>query len=350
MSYRLLKTTTRSPNRGRRCDDMSERKSIQNRHEILFLYEARDCNPNGDPLDENRPRTDPETGVCTVTDVRIKRTVRDEILGWEPDEAQRLEQGTEILIRDTHTDAGHLSQGKERADHFLTPEVKKLKGPARAAAVQQRVLDACIDARLFGTTLPLDKGSLKVTGPVQFQAFNRSLHRVSTQLVQQTAAFASKAGVAQKSFAERQLLHYALIAAYGVANEVAARTSGASDEDLAKMLRALWRGTNNLATTSKMGHASMLLVVVTYRGGSGVGQLPDRLRLEAGVQDEAIRSARDYRLDVSGLTSELFHQKGDVLAVQVRQEGRLRTFAGEQEAPLAELLRAGGLEVREFEV
>ena len=51
--------------------------SVANRQEILFIYEAKDCNPNGDPLDENKPRTDPETGVATVTDVRIKRTVRD---------------------------------------------------------------------------------------------------------------------------------------------------------------------------------------------------------------------------------------------------------------------------------
>ena len=56
---------------------------VKNRQEILFLYEARDCNPNGDPLDENRPRTDPETGVATVTDVRIKRTVRDYIMSLE---------------------------------------------------------------------------------------------------------------------------------------------------------------------------------------------------------------------------------------------------------------------------
>ena len=51
--------------------------AITNRYEILFIYEAKDCNPNGDPLDENRPRTDPETGEATISDVRIKRTVRD---------------------------------------------------------------------------------------------------------------------------------------------------------------------------------------------------------------------------------------------------------------------------------
>ena len=70
---------------------------LKNRYEILFLYEARDCNPNGDPLDENRPRTDPETGEATVTDVRIKRTVRDYFLATEPDVDKRMRNGTEIL-------------------------------------------------------------------------------------------------------------------------------------------------------------------------------------------------------------------------------------------------------------
>jgi CRISPR-associated protein Csh2 len=50
---------------------------ISNRAELLFLYDVKDANPNGDPLDENKPRIDEETGVNIVTDVRLKRTIRD---------------------------------------------------------------------------------------------------------------------------------------------------------------------------------------------------------------------------------------------------------------------------------
>jgi CRISPR-associated protein Csh2 len=52
-------------------------KVVDNRSEILFLYDVTDANPNGDPMDENRPRIDEETGVNIVTDVRLKRTIRD---------------------------------------------------------------------------------------------------------------------------------------------------------------------------------------------------------------------------------------------------------------------------------
>ncbi|PIW11018.1 MAG: type I-B CRISPR-associated protein Cas7/Csh2, partial [Caldiserica bacterium CG17_big_fil_post_rev_8_21_14_2_50_35_7] len=50
---------------------------IKNRSEILFLYDVTNSNPNGDPLDENKPRIDEGTGINIVTDVRLKRTVRD---------------------------------------------------------------------------------------------------------------------------------------------------------------------------------------------------------------------------------------------------------------------------------
>jgi CRISPR-associated protein Csh2 len=56
---------------------------VKNRSEILFLYDVTDANPNGDPVDENKPRIDEETGVNIVTDVRLKRTVRDYLINFK---------------------------------------------------------------------------------------------------------------------------------------------------------------------------------------------------------------------------------------------------------------------------
>lgn len=315
------------------------------RHELLFLYEAVDCNPNGDPLDENRPRIDPVTGVCTVTDVRIKRTVRDEILSWEPDVSARLESGLEILIRDTHQDDGSLSTGAERALTFGT--IKKKPTPAEVQAIRDAVLRGCIDARLFGSTLPIgsSKGggaSLKLTGPVQLSAFSRSLHRVSPQFVQMTAAFAGSKGASAKSFAERHLLPYALIGAYGVANPAAARATGASEQDLEVLLRALWSGTANLATTSKMGHAPLLLLDVELEAGT-IGRLDRRVRLDSAVDDEAIRSTDDFRLELKPLLQALTDAKPRRL--RVRQDPRLRTCREGVEVTLQDALQSADLTV-----
>lgn len=320
--------------------------AIANRTEILFLYEATDCNPNGDPLDENRPRTDPETGVATISDVRIKRTVRDYLLSLEPDVEKRLAAGREILIRDTLKADGHLSEGRDRAEQFLTEAGKGKKGEAKRQALETAVTQGCIDARLFGATLPLGKNepSLQLTGPVQFSAFNRSLHRVSPTLVQQTAAYAGKSDSNQKSFAERWLLPYALIAAYGVANETAAQTTGMSQADLDLLLQGLWHGTAALNTHSKIGHDPLLLVAAEYRPGYRLGALPRRLSLATTVDDTSLRSTRDFQLDVGELLAAL-RAYPQLAGLRAMQDARLCCQANGQTGLFAALATQAGLPV-----
>ena len=65
---------------------------IKNRSELVFLYDIVDNNPNGDPLDSNKPRIDEETGINLVTDVRLKRTIRDYLKDYKD---------KEIFVRDT---------------------------------------------------------------------------------------------------------------------------------------------------------------------------------------------------------------------------------------------------------
>jgi CRISPR-associated protein Csh2 len=321
--------------------------TLADRYEILFLYECKDCNPNGDPLDENRPRTDPETGEATVTDVRIKRTVRDYFLAQKADVEERLAAGMEILIRDTLKPDGHLSEGKDRAEQFLTEASKGIKGEKKRQAIQEAVLRNCIDARLFGAALPLGRGepSVQLTGPVQFSAFNRSLHRVTPVMVQQTAAYAGSAKANQKSFAERWLLPYALIAAYGVVNEVAARTTQMTDEDLTHLIKALWQGTADLNTHSKIGHDPLLLILARYEPGHRIGALPRMVRLTARQsEDTALRSTEDYRLDASDLLAA-FKECEFLTELQVVQNNRLHCQSEGKQVLFMELAKQDDLPV-----
>ncbi len=287
---------------------------ISDRSEILFVYEVRDANPNGDPMDENKPRVDPETGVVTVTDVRIKRTIRDY---WYN------RKGLEILVRDTFTDEGFLRDGKGRATDFFAEAQVSKDDPAGVMESKMRsvVLKHCIDVRCFGSTLPFEVtqkkgGSLTLTGPVQFSGFNRSLHPVSTQFIQGTAAFASTGKSSQKSFREDYIVHYACIAAYGVVNEIAAKTTEMSEEDRALLLEGLWRGTEDLISRSKMGHRPLLLVHIRYRDGFRLGDLASRITLETSLDPHKIRNVRDYALDVTPLFSVLEANADHVAAVE----------------------------------
>ena len=156
-------------------------------------------------------------------------------------------------------------------------------------------------------TTEKDKGSVTLTGPVQFSGFNRSLHRVAPVFVQGTAGFASSDNMRQKSFREDYLLPYACIAAYGIVNEIAAKTTKLSDDDVEKLLEGLWRGTENLISRSKMGHQPLLLMHLEYADNYRIGDLASRIKLvpNNGKEDAKLRDPSDFTINASTLTSAI---------------------------------------------
>ncbi|NMC77479.1 MAG: type I CRISPR-associated protein Cas7, partial [Candidatus Methanofastidiosa archaeon] len=128
---------------------MSE--TIKKRSELIFLYDVKDINPNGDPADENKPRMDEETRINIVTDVRLKRTIRDYLHNFK---------GKEIFVRKISDESGNIQDAKARGKDFQNnPET---------------IIKECIDVRLFGGTIPIATGKSKdssiiYTGPVQFK-------------------------------------------------------------------------------------------------------------------------------------------------------------------------------------
>lgn len=290
---------------------------VKDRMELLFLYETKDCNPNGDPLEENRPRTDPDTGVALVTDVRIKRTIRDYL---------HYVKGEDILVRDTHDQEGYLKEGKGRALDFeeIANISKDDNIQIAVNKLQEAILNNCIDARLFGTTLPVEhqkkKSSIKVTGPVQFSGFSRSLHKVNPLFVQGTAAFAGSAKSTQKSFREDYILPYALIATYGIINEVSAKYSNLTNEDLDMLMEGLWQGTASLTSRSKVGHTPLFLIRINYKGQKQIGNLAGKLKLETEIDDTKIRDASEYKVDISKLQETIISNKKDIKSIDFVQD------------------------------
>ena len=115
-------------------------ETIKNRSELLFLYEIENANPNGDPLNENRPRFDAENSTVIVSDVRLKRTIRDY---WFEYKGFNGQNGKDTFVRETkYTDGDkeYISEGKRRATAF--------------SENRDKVLEACIDIRVFGGVLP----------------------------------------------------------------------------------------------------------------------------------------------------------------------------------------------------
>ncbi len=309
---------------------------LTTRTEILFVYDIADANPNGDPNDENRPRMDIESSKAKVSDVRLKRTIRDYLHGV---------CGEEIFVREIEKSDGTIQEGKDRAEDFLGEPGKTVDSVLKKRnIIQKNVLEKCIDARLFGATIPVSAAkknekdsSVTLTGPVQF-AMGTSLHRVEPRFIKGTGAFASGQGKEQKTFREEYVLPYALIAFYGIVNQQAAKTTQLTLADTEKLFEAIWYGTKNLITRSKIGQRPLLLLLVDYTAGNAnsyIGRLDRFLDVkrengdivhpsnEARIRDEQLRDVFQAQLDLGRLEKALSERKDKIARIRFAWDSRL---------------------------
>lgn len=270
-----------------------------NRSEIIYLYDIVDNNPNGDPLDSNKPRIDEETGINIVTDVRLKRTIRDYLYEYKSEE---------IFVREIKDEKGNVQDGKTRASNFGTKKEE----------VSKEVLEKCIDVRLFGGTIPLNKDSITFTGPVQFN-IGRSLHKVGLKRMKGTGAFASGENKGNKTFREEYILPYSLIGFYGIINEHAASKTNLSNKDIDLLIEGIWSGTKNLISRSKIGQLPRMLMKVNYKEESyHIGGLLNKISLNKKIEDEAIRNPKDYDIEISELVKSLRNNREKILNIEYK--------------------------------
>lgn len=315
-------------------------KPVTNRSEIIFLYDLKNANPNGDPLDENKPRIDEESGKNLVTDVRLKRTIRDYLLDFK---------NKEIFIKEVRDEEGYLQDAKTRANDFLgdkkpenIEEAKKL--------IREDILTECIDVRMFGATIPVSfKGSdssVTYTGPVQFK-MGVSLHPVKLQFIKGTGAFASGSKQTQFTFREEYILPYSLIQFYGIVNENNAKTTRLTEQDVELLLDGIWNGTKNLISRSKAGQVPRLLLQVVYKEQNyHIGDLDSKLKLVSEKRGEEIRGTEDYVIDVDNLMEVLSEHKEQISEVKYKHDKSLQlSFRGET-MTVPNLLKQAGVENR----
>ncbi len=312
---------------------------LKNRSEFLFIYDVKDANPNGDPLDENKPRVDEETGQIIVTDVRLKRTIRDYLLKLI-DQGDSRVAGQDIFVKEVRDEEGYLFDAKTRAREFVGEkqgEFYELKKIVRTEIPKQ-----CLDVRLFGAVIPIEfkvkgkktgqSGSVIMTGPVQFR-FGRSLQRVEINHIKGTGAFADKYDEKNKktqfTFREEWIVPYALIAFHGVANEYAAKETRLTEDDLALMVEAMWNGTKDLITRSKFGQMPRLLLRIVYKEGSDfyIGDL-DKLVTwvpKDGFREEQVRDITEGTLKVENLLDAIAKYQDKIDHIEIAVHDRLVT-------------------------
>lgn len=277
---------------------------IQNRSELLFLYDVKYANPNGDPMDANRPRIDEDSKHCLVTDVRLKRTIRDYLMnnGYS---GEKNSKG-DIFIRDEN---GKPVTGAKRGESYKDKDEFKEK---------------FIDVRLFGGVSAVGKKKFNFTGPVQF-GMGKSLHQVKENFIKGTGAFATKEGADQKTFREEYNITYGLIGFHGIINETAATHTELTDEDISAFLKGIWFGTKELISRSKKGHMPRLLIKIDYEPGYYIGDLIELLSIKThnDIEEELIADVTNYTLDTKALNEILKKHQKKITSVQVKKDDRL---------------------------
>ena len=283
--------------------------------EILLLYEAKLCNPNGDPDEENKPRIDPKTNVNLVSDLRLKRFFRDYIIStWGEDYIYVTRVMGKTVRADERVLAGSLPLGEREEfmkERKITEERRKTL-PQLAEEVCKRY----IDARLFGATVPIggeERGAQKTfIGPVQF-TWGFSLHPV--ELVESstiTSVFAGRHAEEQYgTMGKDWRLFYSLIAFYGVVSGRRARGTGMREDDVKLLDDILWKALSIQPTTrSKIGERPLLYLRVEYNDAE---TLIGDFRRYLGVHySDVIREFKDVKLDFSNLIGELRKHKDKI--------------------------------------
>ena len=315
------------------------------RAEFVFAYDVKDANPNGDPAEGNRPRMDDYTEQNIVSDVRIKRTARDYV-----DRKYRGEKGMEVFIKEHRNENGDLKTKKEIVEELLT-KISKETGSEKHSLedIKRYILENYWDLRTFGALIDkvskefLEKppsgdkeASITVTGPVQIR-FGRSVHKVEPELVSGTTVMPSGEGKARGTMPEYWKVPYSLIATYGVVNNHVAQEVGLKRRDLGVLWEALWNGTAELNTRSKVGHTPRLLLIVEYEEDHHTGNLDylirmykkgDNVEITARTDEQGlgkyIRGPDEYTLDLSGIFEELKGAKEKIRAIWIIKHPKLQ--------------------------
>ena len=277
---------------------------IKNRYEFVILFDVENGNPNGDPDAGNMPRIDPESGYGLVTDVCLKRKIRNYVETVKEDAA-----GYRIYIKDSVP----LNRSDKEACAYVSVDADKLK----EAKKQDDKLDEKLrdfmcrnfyDVRTFGAVMTtFMKGALncgQLRGPVQL-GFSRSIDPVLPQEVTITRTAITTEADAEKKGTEmgrKYIVPYALYRCEGyVSANLARKTTGFSEEDLS----LLWEAILNMFENDRSAARGKMAVreLIVFRHDSELGNAPahklfDLIRVEKKDGVTAPRAYTDYTVTV----------------------------------------------------
>ncbi len=276
-------------------------KAIKNRYEFVYFFDVENGNPNGDPDAGNMPRIDPETNFGIVTDVCLKRKVRNYVLMKNSNNPpHRIYILEKAVLNEFHEEAHKETGASEVKDE------KKRKGSGDE--VEKARIWMCenfYDVRTFGAVMSTGVNCGQVTGPVQF-SFARSIDPITplelsiTRMAVATQAEAEKQSGDNRTMGRKHIVPYGLYRAEGYISANFAKRTGFSDDDL----NLFWEALANMfehdhsAARGKMSARKLIV----FKHSSDIGSAPahklfDLVTVKRTDQSKPARSFADYAIE-----------------------------------------------------
>jgi CRISPR-associated protein Csd2 len=275
---------------------------IQNRYDFVYFFDVTDGNPNGDPDAGNLPRIDPETNQGLVTDVCLKRKIRNFVAETHHEQAgQRIYVRERSVLNTLHNEA--------YLDAKLKPEPKKLpKDEQKARALTNWMCLNFFDIRTFGAVMTTEVNCGQVRGPLQL-TFSRSVDPiVSAEFAITRCAVTNDKDIDKERTIGRKFnVPYGLYRCHGFINATLAEKTGFTEDDLNLLKKAL----NFMFETDRSAARGLMAPVrcIAFRHESKLGnaradelfsQVTAALLPEVKDHRRPARSRADYAIKFTG--------------------------------------------------
>lgn len=289
--------------------------ALNNRYDFVLLFDVRDGNPNGDPDAGNLPRVDAETGRGLVTDVSLKRKVRN-FVGLTKGEQPPFEiYVKEKAILNNQNKCAYVGIGKAE---LLEGDDKKRKGGDAVEEAKQWMCKNFYDVRTFGAVMSTGINCGQVRGPVQL-TFARSVNPIVaqehsiTRMAVATEAEAEKQGGDNRTMGRKFTVPYGLYVTHGFVSAHLANQTGFNEDDL----ELLWQSLVNMFEHDRSAARGEMATrgLYVFKHDSQLGNAPAYSlfeRIQPKLKDGVVvsRSFEDYQVNVndaglpSGVTLE----------------------------------------------
>ena len=311
---------------------MSTDKSLAHRYDFVLVFDVKDGNPNGDPDAGNMPRLDAESGHGLVTDVSLKRKVRN-FVGLVKEQDQRApvdgEKRFEIYVREkailNHQNQRAYSalnlavapeeQAEEAAENVATdarkkkPAKEKRRGSAdEVGQARKWMCQNFFDVRTFGAVMSMNVNCGQVRGPVQL-TFARSVEPIValehsiTRMAVATEAEAEKQQGDNRTMGRKHTVPYGVYVAHGFVSSFLAKQTGFGEDDLELVFQALSQMFEHDRSAARGEMSTRGLYV--FKHDSELGNAPahalfDRLKVQAKAPGDVARSFDAYSVAFDG--------------------------------------------------